>query len=350
AVALLIVTCPCARGRATPLAMTMALGRAARRGIYIKNSEAVESLARPGLLLLDKTGTLTEGRMQVARWVGGEEVRRRVAALEAGLTHPIARALRAGFEPAELPVGTDVVVTAGCGVEGVVERRRVRVGRRDFAAAAAPEWALEAEGSALSAGFSPVWVAEDGVVVAVAGLGDPARADAPRTLAGLRQRGWRLGIVSGDNPQIVENLAAELGGPWAMVVGGATPEAKLAIVEARRSAEPVAFVGDGLNDAAALSAATVGVGVHGGAEASLAAADIYLTRPGLEPLGELLAGSRRTMGVVRANIVASLSYNAVAASLAVAGLISPLAAAVLMPLSSLTVLTMSVRMRTFQVK
>jgi Cu2+-exporting ATPase len=347
AVALLIVTCPCALGLATPLAMTVALGRAARRGVYIKSVEALESLARPGLLLLDKTGTLTQGQMSVVRWIGDESARARVAAIEQGLTHPIARALRAGWAPDAVPQSRQVRVEVGRGVEGLVEGRLVRAGRRDFAAPEPPAWAERAERAIVTDGLSPVWIAEDGAVVAVTGLGDPLRPEAAEILDRLRARGWRLGLVSGDDPAIVERISGALGGAWAMVEGAAAPERKLEIVEAELAHGPVAFVGDGLNDAAALSRATAGVAVHGGAEASLAAADIYLTTPGLKPLAELLDGARRTRGVVSANIRAALVYNAIAASLAVAGLISPLMAAVLMPLSSLTVLTLSVRLRTF---
>jgi Cu2+-exporting ATPase len=156
-----------------------------------------------------------------------------------------------------------------------------------------------------------------------------------------------VGILSGDHPGVVEAVGRELGLPAERIRGGVTPEGKLAEVEHAAGEGPVVMVGDGINDAAALSAATVGVAVHGGAEVALAVADVFLTREGIEPLVRLFDGARRTMRVIRVNLAFSLVYNLVGASLAMAGLIGPLAAAVLMPLSSLTVITHSFRARTF---
>jgi Cu2+-exporting ATPase len=183
--------------------------------------------------------------------------------------------------------------------------------------------------------------------VAVAGLGDALRPDAAATLARLRERGWRLGILSGDHPHIVAETARRLGLDPSSCRGGVLPEEKLAAVEAAARQGTVVMVGDGVNDAAALSAATVGVGVHGGAEASLAAADVFLTRPGLAAVADLVEGARRTVRVIRRNLIFSLCYNVVGAGLAIAGHINPLLAALLMPLSSITVVTSSFRSRTF---
>lgn len=349
AIALLIVTCPCALGLATPLAMTVALGRASRDGVFIKSGDAVESLAKPGLMLLDKTGTITEGAVRVAAWAGDESVRPIVAALEAGSTHPVARALAAEYEDAPQVDARNIRHIPGLGVTGEIGAARIAAGSYEFIAsrASVPEWAERARRDALAAGRTPILIETDGVVTAVAALGDRVRDDAPAALDALRARGWRIGIVSGDEAGIVDAVAAELGGTFETLVGGATPEQKLAIVEREMQRGPVVFVGDGVNDAPALAAATVGVAVHGGTEASLAAADVYLTRAGLTPIVELVGGSSRAMGVVRRNVAASLSYNVVAASLAVAGLVSPLLGAVLMPLSSLTVLSLSLGARTF---
>lgn len=350
-IALLIVTCPCALGLATPLAMTVALGRASREGVFIKSGDAVESLARPGLLLLDKTGTLTEGAVRVAAWSGDETLRPIVAALEAGSNHPVARALTAGFEGNINSDVREIRHIPGLGVTGVVGAARIAAGSHEFISSrsAIPEWAEDARREALAAGRTPILIEKEGVVEAVAALGDRVRSDARESLAALRARGWRIGIVSGDESGIVGSVADELGGKFEMRVGAATPEQKRAIVEREMRGGPVVFVGDGVNDAPALAAASVGVAVHGGAEASLAAADVYLTSAGLTPIVDLVAGADRAMGVVRRNVAASLSYNVVAASLAVGGMVSPLLGAVLMPLSSLTVLSLSLGARTFGV-
>jgi Cu2+-exporting ATPase len=195
--------------------------------------------------------------------------------------------------------------------------------------------------------LTPVWVMVDGRLAARAGFGDPVRADAPEVLARLRARGMRLRLLSGDDPAVVGAIGARTGFDPAECRGGASPEDKLAAVEAAVQREPVVMVGDGVNDAAAIGRATVGVAVRGGAEASLAAADVYLAAglPGLVPL---LTGADRTLRVIRRNIAFSLAYNVVGAALAVTGLITPLIAAIMMPASSLTVILASWRSRTFE--
>jgi Cu2+-exporting ATPase len=205
--------------------------------------------------------------------------------------------------------------------------------------------AIERHGSV---GRTPVLVTVDDCVRGVAAFGDPVRADARACLTALRDLGYELAILSGDHPRVVQAVADELAIPFASVLGGATPETKLAFIEARRASGPVLMVGDGVNDAAALSAASVGIAVHGGAEASLNAADVFLTRSGLMPLVELVAGARRTLGVIRRSIGFSLVYNLVGVGLAMSGALNPLIAAVMMPLSSLTVLTSSLVSRTFR--
>ena len=191
-------------------------------------------------------------------------------------------------------------------------------------------------------------VAVDGTIVASAGFGDPVRVDARRAIDTLRKRGWTVGILSGDHPEVVASVGETLGLPRDRCVGGAAPEEKLRVVEQAGGNRTVVMVGDGVNDAAAMAAASVGVGVHGGAEACLSTADVYLARPGLEPLVTLTDGAARTMGVIRRNIAFSIGYNLIGATLAVTGVITPLIAAVLMPASSLTVVLASWLSRTFQ--
>lgn len=350
AAALLIVTCPCALGLATPLAVAVAIGRAARRGILIKGGDALETLSRPGRVLLDKTGTITEGSMTLVEWNGDEQVRSWVAALEAASTHPISRALAPRGRTADRAAPREVVHVPGAGIEGLVADHQVAVGSPGYIrerVGEEPAWALEAHDHVVSRALTPVWVAVDGALAAVAGVGNPIRRDAVAFVSGLRELGWRPAILSGDDPNVVKAVARAIGIPWDSAHGGLTPEDKVRYVEAEGCWGTVVMVGDGVNDAAALSAATVGIAVHGGAEASLAAADIYLGRPGLEPIIELVKGSARTLRTIHRCLGISLVYNAVAAGLALGGMISPLVAAILMPLSSFTVLTLAWSAKTF---
>jgi P-type E1-E2 ATPase len=163
-----------------------------------------------------------------------------------------------------------------------------------------------AERAAVLAGMTPVLVAADGRCVAVAGLGDPIREDTASALAELRRLGWTIRILSGDHPDVVAAVAEQLQVPAEAATGNATPEEKVAYVERLRQHGAVVMVGDGVNDAAALSAATVGIAVHGGAEASLSAADIYLSRPGLTPIVDLVGAAGSTVRAIRRSLVASL--------------------------------------------
>jgi Cu2+-exporting ATPase len=351
AVALLIVSCPCALGLATPLAVSAAVGRAARAGILIKGGDALEVLARPSRMILDKTGTLTEGRLTVVRWHGTETLRALVAAAEASSTHPAAVALTAGVDRSVVATPTEIRQHPGRGLTAQTESGELLVGSPEFARETLGGIPDEIESiirEIVSRALTPVVVALDGKIEAVASLGDPVRSDTGRTLTEIRQRGWDLEILSGDHPGTVAALLDQLGLDPSDGRGGAVPEDKLDRVREAGAEGPVVMVGDGVNDAAALAAATVGVGVHGGAEAALAAADVYLGRPGLGPLVELLEGSERTLRVIRRNLIFSLSYNAVAVTLAIMGLMHPLVAAILMPASSITVVVSSYRAKTFE--
>jgi Cu2+-exporting ATPase len=202
----------------------------------------------------------------------------------------------------------------------------------------------------LAAGQTPVAVAVDQLWCGLAGFSDPLREDTQVVLDQLRADGWQLGILSGDHPRVVHSVAMQLGLDAQQCRGGMSPEDKLDFVEHAKATHSVVMVGDGVNDAAALAAAQVGVAVHGGAEASLAAADVYLTEPGLAGLRALFQGSGRTLKVIRRNLILSLAYNCVGVSLAMAGLLHPVAAAVLMPISSLTVVSSSYRSQPFRVR
>ena len=348
AIALLIVTCPCALALATPLAITSAIGKAARNGMLIKGADAIEVLARPGHMVLDKTGTLTEGRTALVRWTGPDWCRPLVVALERHSVHPVAEGLISAWGGLAGPGADAVTQVAGGGVQGIVSGHRVLVGSPAFVLSTARD--PEGLAGRRDPGLTPVAVAVDGLVVGLAEFGDRLRPEAGEAMAALRRDGWALSVLSGDDPTVVQALAVPLGLPPEALEGGASPERKLRVIEAAAAAGPVVMVGDGINDAAAIARASVGVSVRGGAEASLAAADVYLVRPGLDPLVELTRGAARTLRVIRRNLALSIGYNLIGAALAMTGTITPLIAAVMMPVSSVTVVLASWRSRTFEAR
>lgn len=346
-IALLIVACPCALALATPLAISVAIGRAARRQIMIKGGDVLQRLSRPGLIWLDKTGTLTSGDMQVVKWHGDEQVKPLVAALEATSTHPIARALSTVDQQNGQQVDSVINDPAG-GISGIVNGRVVDVGNESFMRTRitrplATHW-LAKVAETLECGCTPIWVAVEGEICAIVALGDQVRDDAKQAIDELHRRGWQTGILSGDHQHIVTRVAGQLGIDTQRSHGGVTPEAKIQMVQQSMSDHPsVVMVGDGVNDSAALAGASVGIAVSNGAEASLAAAPVYLGRAGLQPILQLLKTSHSAGRTIRAGLAVSLAYNVAGVSLAMLGLINPLVAAVLMPISSLTVVAVSLR-------
>ena len=364
ALSLLIVTCPCGLGLATPFAVAVALGRAARASILVKGGDVLEKLAlhdpRRCTIFLDKTGTLTEPGLSIVKWHGDRSIQGKVAALEAQVSHPIARALAANSDldlQSSAAVLTRIQSTRQ-GVCGHVDGTPFRIGSESFVLQglaptaveppSAPDWAIAARRELTSECLTPVWVAVDGVVSAVIGVGSRLRDDATKTIRALSAMGHKVAILSGDDPDTVRSVGKQLGLSIEDCRGGLLPEDKLEIVQAAVTSGPALMVGDGVNDAAALSAASVGIAVHGGAEASLAAADVYMGRPGVSVLVELLDGSRRTLRVIRRCLRVSLAYNLVAAALATTGFINPLFAAILMPLASFTVLGIALGSKTFE--
>jgi Cu2+-exporting ATPase len=353
-VALMVVACPCGIALSVPLAMAVGLTRAARAGLYVKNPDALQALRRVSHVLLDKTGTLTEGRAALVRWRGRETSLDLARALEDESAHPVAEAFAPADGPRPVRAVSDVAEVAGQGIAGMVDGKAIRVGNRAHveAAHAVVPAALEAHAATLAAeGLSPVYVAVDGRVEGVGGIGDPVRSDAASTVRALRAAGIRVLVLSGDHPRVVAQVGARLGFAPEDAVGGLTPEAKRDVV-AGLAAEPerpgsVVMVGDGVNDAAALALADVGVAVLGGTGASIVAADVVLTREGVAPLLELLKGARSVHGVIARNLGFSLVYNVVGAGLVVLGHVGPLLAAVLMPASSLTVTLSSAFSPTF---
>jgi Cu2+-exporting ATPase len=346
AIALLVVTCPCALAMATPLSFTVAIGRAAAGGILIKGGHVLEALTRTGTCFVDKTGTLTEGRLALESWDGPDDVRALVLALEIHSRHPIAEAFRAAWPDVDVPTASAVRETLGGGLEASVRGQHVRVG--------APAWVIAQsirnprDAEPLAPHLTPVLIEIEGTIVARAGFADPLRADAPRAVKALQRAGWDVRVLSGDSPAVVQSVAERLGLKPVAIEGAASPERKRAVIEAARAKGPVVMIGDGVNDAAAIAAATVGIAVSGGAEASLAAADVYLARGGISALEPLFGGARRTMDIVKRNMLIAVGYNAIGVALAMTGAIDPLFAAVLMPLSSLTVVLGAWQGRTFK--
>ncbi len=350
-VALLVISCPCALGMATPLALTVATGRAAQRGIFIKHDDVIEALTQATHVILDKTGTLTQGRMSVVEVVGDEDALALAAALESASQHPVAQALRRHIQT-DLCSPQDVREEPGAGMSGTVDGQAVLVGRPDWVFAQVGDQARWCQTLADVAGhraLTPVVVAVDGTIKAMVGFGDPLRPEATGLIEALRRRGVHPVLLSGDHPDVVQATGRHLGLDAQDVHGGVTPETKRAFVTELQShpGHTVVMVGDGVNDAAALQAAAVGVAVHGGAEVSLVASDIFIARPGLEAIAALFEGADQAMGVIRRNMAISVLYNALGVTLAAMGMVGPLLAAVAMPISSLAVVASSLLQRQF---
>ncbi len=337
AVALLVVACPCALGLATPLTFAAAIGRLAKRDILVKGASALERLAGSGTLVLDKTGTLTQGRPAPVRVTGDPHTLGLAAALEKNSLHPLAKAICVAWghlPEAQFPA-ENIVETAGAGIRGTVGGHEVFVGAPGGAGVHEHhEIQIQMEG------LTPVIITVDGEPKASIGFGDALRPEAAKSVARLETMGWRPQILSGDADAVVARVAREIGIPEAR--GHATPEDKQAHVAQLKANGCVVMVGDGVNDAAALAGADAGIAVHGGAEASLAAADIYIAKPGLAPLVELFQAARRTRKVLRVAWTVSLAYNLSFMTLAAAGILKPWMAAVLMPVSSISVVLIAV--------
>ena len=362
-VALLVITCPCALGMATPLALAVAAGKAARAGIFLKNESATQALTEVDAVVLDKTGTLTEGRLSLVETVGDDRTIDLAAALEAHSTHPIADALvrarsTCPLDPdrpdaaSDSPTATvdDVEAVHGQGIRGRVDGCDVAIGRPDWVRTLTTDWPADLDRFADFAqqGHTPVAVAVDGRPAAALAFGDAIRPDSADILRMLHEAGTDVYLLSGDHPRVAAAVARTLGIRPDRVRGHVLPEDKRDVVERlQEDGRIVAMIGDGVNDAAALQAADVGVAVEGGSTASLVAADVFLTRDGLGAVADLFEGAGRVMRVIRRNLGFSLLYNVAAAAAAMSGLVGPLVAAIAMPLSSLVVVTSSISQRSF---
>ncbi|OWP22540.1 copper-translocating P-type ATPase [Microbacterium sp. AISO3] len=350
AVAVLIIACPCALGLATPIAVLVGTGRGAELGILITGPEALEAAERIDVVLMDKTGTLTEGRMSVASVVtaggiDGDEALRAAGAVESASEHPIARAIVAAA--GAVPPVTDFTGVPGGGVSGSVEGREVTAGSVAFVAQRLGALSAELDAAAREAaasGASVVAVGWDGAARAVIAVADRVRHDAREAVTRLHRTGASVVLVTGDNAGAAAAVASELG--IDEVVADVRPEGKLDEVRRRQAAgERVAMVGDGVNDAAALAAADLGIAMGGGTDAAKHASDITLTAGSPRAVAEAIELSRRTLGIIRGNLFWAFAYNVAAVPLAVAGLLNPMVAAAAMAFSSVFVVLNSLRLR-----
>lgn len=372
AITVLVIACPCALGLATPVALLVASGRGALRGIVIRHPRVLEASRSIDVVVLDKTGTLTDGAMKVlavaiptsAQKVLGREfvqvtnernILSSALALESQSNHPVAQAI-ANFcisqGAQQIPV-TEFTETPGIGTAGRVaigdKAPVVIIGSPASVAHSSTPFDAEilraiAEGESQSRAVSVL--AWDGVAIAVFATGDVIKADAPATISALHERGIETWLLTGDNAESAAKIAAAVGITSDRIIATATPEAKLAkIVELQSVGHHVMMVGDGINDAAALAQSDLSIAMGTGTDTAIATADITLMRPQLMGVVEALALSRRTLRTIKVNLGWAFAYNAIGLPIAAAGLASPMYAAAAMALSSLFVVTNSLRIK-----
>lgn len=333
AVAVLIVTCPCALALAVPVVQVVASGRLLRKGIIVKSPTALERLAAIDALVLDKTGTLTTGELRLRRknmdWSEADLVA--AASMAAGSRHPLARALVRAVPSAAAATGVQEI--AGAGLSRKAKAGEIRLGSRAFCSVTE---SADDDGPEL-------WLHQPGRAAVRFAFDDTMRSDAVRVIKKLAGAGIALELLSGDRPEVVRRFAEELGlGAWR---GGASPADKAARLTAlAKEGRRVGMVGDGLNDAPALATALVSLSPATAADISQCAADLVFQGSRLEPVAEAIAVARRTQRLVRQNLFLSFGYNLVMIPLAMAGALTPLIAAVAMSLSSLTVVVNALRL------
>ncbi|MGW2183835.1 heavy metal translocating P-type ATPase [Streptomyces sp. NPDC001732] len=354
-VAVLVVACPCALGLATPTALMAATGRGAQLGVLVKGPQALEALRQIDTVVLDKTGTLTSGHLTVtaltarAEGPGAQEVLRLAATVETGSEHPLGRALVRHAERT-LPEGvrpdalSGFTATPGNGVRGHVDGRLVEVGAPGGELPGELDAALSA---ALEAAQTPILVRVDGRPEALLALGDVVRPGSYHTVDRLRRLGVHPVLATGDREEPARAVAAALG--IDETYSRCTPERKAELVRTLRAeGKRVAVVGDGVNDAAALAGADLGIAMGTGTDVAIGAADVTLVRDDIEALADAVRLARRTLATIRGNLLWAFGYNVVTIPLAMVGLLNPMLAAAAMSLSSVLVVLGSLRLRHWQ--
>ncbi|KAA1395664.1 copper-translocating P-type ATPase [Aeromicrobium ginsengisoli] len=355
AVAVLIIACPCALGLATPTALMVGTGRGAQLGILIKGPEVLESTRTIDTVVLDKTGTVTSGRMTlhdviVAAGEDRAEVLRIAGALEDASEHPIARAIAdAARKSGSLPAVEGFSNTEGLGVQGVVEGRAVVVGREAFLADWSQHLTTDLVGPKADAeaqGRTPVVIGWDGAVRGVLVVADTIKDSSAEAVRQIRQLGLRPVLLTGDNERAARSVAAAVG--IDEVHAEVRPGDKVDVIR-RLQAEgrTVAMVGDGVNDAAALAQSDLGLAMGTGTDAAMEAADLTLVRGDLLAVPDAIRLSRRTLGTIKGNLFWAFAYNVVGIPLAAAGLLNPMLAGAAMAFSSVFVVSNSLRLRRF---
>jgi Cu+-exporting ATPase len=357
AVAVLIIACPCALGLATPTALLVGTGRGAQLGILIKGPEVLESTRRVDTVVLDKTGTVTTGRMSLVDVVpadgeSADELLRLAGALEDASAHPIARAVAdAARAASDLPPVTGFASLDGLGVRGEVEGHEVAAGRThesDDWLPALPASLAEAKAAAERLGRTAVTVAWDGQARGLLVVADTVKPTSATAIRQLRALGLTPVMLTGDNEAAARAVAAEVG--IDEVVAGVLPAGK--VDEIRRLQEQgrvVAMVGDGVNDAAALAQADLGLAMGTGTDVAIESSDLTLVRGDLRAAADAIRLSRRTLNTIKGNLFWAFAYNVATVPLAAAGLLNPMLAGAVMAFSSVFVVSNSLRLRGFRV-
>ncbi|MEL4242646.1 heavy metal translocating P-type ATPase [Shewanella xiamenensis] len=372
----LIIACPCALGLATPMSIMVSVGRAAQMGVLVKNGEALQSASKVDCVVLDKTGTVTQGKPQVTdiHWAGDNDqalsdedkhvLLGAIASLEQHSEHPLASAMVSYVKQVSIPLpATEIFINhQGKGIEGRVDGADFLVGNQALMAAfdvpsgegvtgSSSGFTVEAAAQFAKQGKTPIYVAKAGKLVATIAIADPIKADAKEAISAIRSQGIRVVLLTGDNPQTAQAVAAQVG--IEEVIAGVLPEQKQQHIKAlQQQGHVVAMVGDGINDAPALMSADVGIAMGSGTEVAIESADMTLLSHQLIVIANLLALSRATIRNIKQNLFGAFIYNSLGIPVA-AGvlypltgmLLSPVIAGAAMALSSLTVVTNANRLR-----